>query len=73
MGTVGAVTFVPIDGAEREGYLECDVQACQDTSPVFVMKMGADLPDGWVFSSRFQPGPGLAGHLCPAHAPLERS
>jgi hypothetical protein len=65
------MTFIPTDRGDREGYLECDIRACPETSPVFEMKMGGNLPDGWVLSSEFQPGPGEAGHLCPQHAGLD--
>lgn len=67
------MTFVSVDARDREGYLECDIRACSHSSPVFVMKMGGDLPEGWVESQRFRAGQGTMGHLCPEHAGIERN
>jgi hypothetical protein len=59
----------------RHAYLECEVRACRETSPVFVARLGAELPEGWVVakSKRFRPEPGKVGYLCPAHAGIERA
>jgi hypothetical protein len=66
--SLAPMTFIAHD--HREGHLKCDYRLCETRSPTFVAKLGGDLPNGWIVSDRFGPGPGR-GHLCPAHAELE--
>jgi hypothetical protein len=70
---VSAVPLHRID--RRQGYLECELRAGNETSPAFVPQLGGELPDGWVVakSKRFQPEPGKVAYLCPAHAGIDRT
>ena len=66
------MSFVPTDANGREGYLECDFGSCGSTSPVFVAKLGGELPEGWVVVTHVWPGDPPMEHLCPRHASMER-
>jgi hypothetical protein len=65
------VTFVSIDHIGREGYLRCNHPVCQEKSLTFASNpFDPQLPEGWLVSQRFDPGPRNQGHLCPTHAGL---
>jgi len=71
----------PLDRRGREGYLTCDhplaadnLSGCGAQSPRFVMKLGGDLPEGWVVVNPTHTGGRGRGssrqlqYLCPQHA-----